>query len=78
MKTQIKQQDGVIKTIQNAILLIYLTLQISMETNRVALQTTKTKVTMELTKMRLIRYLRKERKRKKNKQNGHCQNQNLH
>ena len=49
-----------------------------METNRLVLQTTKTKVAMELTKMRLIRYLRKERKRKKNKQNGHCQNQNLH
>ena len=45
---------GVIQTIQNAILLIYLTLQISMKTNRVALHTTKTKVTMEVTNMQKV------------------------
>ena len=36
-----------------------------METNRVALQTTKTKVTMELTKMRLIRLPSKRKKTEK-------------
>lgn len=46
---------------------IYLTLQISMKTNRVASQTTKTKVTTDVMKMRLLRYLRKERKQKKKK-----------
>ena len=38
-----------------------------MKTNRVALWKMKTKVTMEVTKMRLIRCLRKDRKQKKNK-----------
>ena len=50
---------------------IYLTLQISMKTNRVASQTTKTKVTTDVMKMRLLRYLRKERKQKK--KNRNCQ-----
>ena len=55
-----------------------------METNRVANQTTKIGFdekqwngTMELTKMRLIRYLEKKQNGKENKQSGYCQNQNL-
>ena len=43
------------------------TKQQARETNRVALQTTKRRVTMEVMKMRLIRYLRKERQQKKAK-----------